>query len=376
MKRFILSNLTAIFAALLLGSCGGDDVESPQDSKDSLTPLPVSQHFLSQGMTFNSAEDAKTFHFKSATPWTAQLEVQEDEEKSVLWCAIDKTEGEAGNAAINVYCFANKGNSDRKATLTISNQSTSLRFSISQTYEMFLQLTEYDVIVSDSSNFVSIGVTYNVDHYTVEIPAEATSWISLVGTRAKKESVEEFQILPNPHPARNASIPFNACDKDGTILFTQYLYVSQISAPSYLIGRQESFTYTGSCRPLIKALEGGKYDKTISSDDIQADFTLGVADSIASLRIPSLVTKGASLSQIQLNQLILSDNEEKTTTIALGPESTLEGTLTIDGTIWQASEAYMEFTADAWEMNIAQLEIFFGENKEYVLSIKYSGKRD
>ena len=29
MKRFILSNLTAIFAALLLGSCGGDDVESP-----------------------------------------------------------------------------------------------------------------------------------------------------------------------------------------------------------------------------------------------------------------------------------------------------------------------------------------------------------
>lgn len=179
-----------------------------------------------------------------------------------------------------------------------------------------------------------------------------------------------------PNPARNASIPFNACDKDGTILFTQYLYVSQISAPSYLIGRQESFTYTGSCRPLIKALEGGKYDKTISSDDIQADFTLGVADSIASLRIPSFVTKGASLSQIQLNQLILSDNEEKTTTIALGPESTLEGTLTVDGTIWQASEAYMEFTADAWEMNIAQLEIFFGENKEYVLSIKYSGKRD
>ena len=79
MKRFILSNLTAIFAALLLGSCGGDDVESPQDSKDSLTPLPVSQHFLSQGMTFNSAEDAKTFHFNSATPWTAQREVQEDE---------------------------------------------------------------------------------------------------------------------------------------------------------------------------------------------------------------------------------------------------------------------------------------------------------
>ena len=376
MKRFILSNLTAIFAALLLGSCGGDDVESPQDSKDSLTPLPVSQHFLSQGMTFNSAEDAKTFHFKSTTPWTAQLEVQEDEEKSVLWCAIDKTEGEAGNAAINVYCFANKGNSDRKATLTISNQSTSLRFSISQTYEVFLQLTEYDVIVSDSSNLVSIGVTYNVDHYTVEIPAEATSWISLVGTRAKKESVEKFQIQPNPHPARNASIPFNACDKDGNILFTQYLYVSQISAPSHLIGRQESFVYSGLSQSLIKALEGGKYDKTVSSDDIQADFTLSVDDSLSTIRIPSFAMKGATLSPIRLTQLVLAENEDKTTTLTLGPETTLEGSLTIDGTTWQASDAYMEITANAWEFNIALLEIFFGENKEYVLSIKYLGKRD
>ena len=374
MKRSNLSNLLAFFAAFLLCSCGGDDMEEPNPSKDSLTPLSVSQKFLTEGMTLDSAEDAKTFHFKSGTAWTALLDVSENEENSDPWCTIDKTEGEAGNSAITVYCMVNKSDQDRTATLTISNQSTSIRIHITQAYETFLQLSDYDIVLSDSSHLVSIGVTYNVDHYTLEIPSEA-SWIHSVHTRAKKENIEDFQIDPNPHPARNVSISFHACNRDGNILFTQYLYISQISAPSYLIGRQESFIYSGTGTSQLKCLENGSY-KNKGEEDIHADFTISVTDSLATIEIPSLSMNRGILNKIQLNQLLLSENEGEITTFTEGTQTALSGSFTIDGKTYPVSNVYMEITANAWEMNIALLEIFFGENEEYVLSIKYIGKRE
>ena len=378
MKRFKLSNLLTIFATLLLCSCGGDDIEDPkgENSKDSLTPLSVSQKFLTDGMIFDSAEDAKTFHFKSETTWTATLDVTEDEEKSDLWCTIDKMEGEAGNSAITVHCLANKGNQNRTATLTISNQGSSMRIRITQAYETFLQLSEYDVVVSDSSHLVSIGVTYNVDHYSLEIPSEASSWIHPVNTRAKKENIENFQIDPNPHPARNASISFHACNKDGNILFTQYLYISQISAPSYLIGRQESFVYEGSGTSQLMIQQNGSYKSMGDAESFHADFTVSVSDSLATIDIPSIAMNGGTINKTHLSQLVMSENEDKMTELTEGFPTSLSGSFTIDNKTYQISNVYMEITANAWEMNIALLQIYFGENGEYVLSIKYIGKRE
>ena len=377
MKRFYLSNLLAIFATVLLCSCGGDDIEDPngETTKDSLTPLSVSQKFLTDGMTFDSVEDAKTFHFKSGTTWTATLDFTEDEENSDPWCTIDKMEGEAGNSAITVHCMVNKTNQDRTATLTISNKSSSIRILITQAYETFLQLSEYDVVVSDSSHLVSIGVTYNVDHYSLEIPSEASSWIHPVNTRAKKESIENFQIDPNPHPARIAPISFHACNRDGNILFTQYLYISQISAPSYLIGRQESFAYNGTGKSELKYLENGSY-KNKGEENFNADFIINVSDSLATIEIPSLTLNGGTLRDTRLSQLVLSENEDKMTELTKGFETSLSGSFTLDGKTYPISDVYLEITANAWEMNIALLEIYFGENNEYVLSIKYIGKRE
>jgi len=376
MKRIISFPLLGVLSLLLFSACGDDDVEEP-NPQDTLTPLPISQAFLTGGMTFDSAEDAKTFHFKSSSAWTAKLDVNPDEANSTLWCTIDKTEGEAGAAAITVYCLANKDNQDHTATLTIANEGTSLEVHITQSFETFLELSEYDVVVSDSSNLVTINISYNVDHYSFEIPSEASSWISSVGTRARKEGTERFQIEPNPHQARSTSIPFNACDASGKVLFTQHLYVSQISAPSYLIGRQEDFVYSGSgTSQLITLQENGSHKHTGDAETIQTDITLAVSDSLATLTIPSMEVNGGTLSTIRLEQLLLAENEAKTTTISDGLSTALTGSFTRDGKSYPISGIYMEVTATAWEITVSHLQIYFGENEEYILSIKYFGHRE
>ena len=130
-----------------------------------------------------------TIYFFSPSYWSATAD---------SWISVSPRAGEAGNSSIVIKLSSNKTGETLNGTVTIS-------LSNGESYVVSVSQESDDIFDSDSQNKYQIGisggeinvkVTANID-YTVDIPKNAQSWLSLVDSRALREEDLTFKVAKN-----------------------------------------------------------------------------------------------------------------------------------------------------------------------------------
>ena len=130
-----------------------------------------------------------TIYFFSPSYWSATAD---------SWISVSPRSGEAGNSSIVIKLSSNKTGETLNGTVTIS-------LSNGESYVVSVSQESDDIFDSDSQNKYQIGisggeinvkVTANID-YTVDIPKNAQSWLSLVDSRALREEDLTFKVAKN-----------------------------------------------------------------------------------------------------------------------------------------------------------------------------------
>lgn len=101
---------------------------------------------------------------------------------SADWISFDVASGVSGEGVVNVTVAANEDYSSRSADITIASGSKAAKVTVSQTGVSAFG-TELTFTIDGSEQDVTIATTSNVD-YTVTVDEEASSWLSIVKTKA------------------------------------------------------------------------------------------------------------------------------------------------------------------------------------------------
>ena len=114
------------------------------------------------------------------------------------WITIEPRSGGVGNSSIVIKLSANKTGSARIGTVTITlSNGESYVISVSQESEDIFganSQSKYEIGVSGGE--IKVKITTNID-YTVDIPKNAQSWLTLANTRALREDNLTFNVAKN-----------------------------------------------------------------------------------------------------------------------------------------------------------------------------------
>jgi len=147
---------------------------------------------------------------------------------------------------------------------------------------------------------------------------------------------------------------------------------------NYVAGQGTTTNYTGTLSSQLLKKSGTSY-VTVNSKGTLATQTATipvVAGTMATLTIPAMTIDGASMSEVSLGNLNIAKSGTSST-ITVGDNTTAAGTLTVSGTAYSISGAYLESCTytDAGALEGGLIQFYFGTNKEYVASFKFSGKK-
>ena len=160
------------------------------------------------------------------------------------WITVSPRSGEAGNSSIVIKLSSNKTGETRIGAVTISlSNGESYVISVSQESEdVFGANSQNKYQIGISGGEISVKVTTNID-YTVDIPENAQSWLSLANSRALREENLTFRVAKNEtYDTREAVVKL--LDKDKKVL--------------------QSFTVVQSCEEVFDT--NAKEEYTVSED--------------------------------------------------------------------------------------------------------------
>ena len=193
--------------------------------------------------------------------------------EDATWLTCPETRGKRIDW-ISFFAEENEDTEPRTATITFTdvNSGISDKVTVSQSGgEPVMVVSPQEFEVSAEGGTCKVEVHTNVD-YIVNIPDEAASWISVVGTRAMRDETITFQISPNDGLERSAVVEVRA--EDGfmwqPIVFMQsentdehcieLVYnINTLADPTYLYGNMyNSVMFDGPNFRITRVVYDGK----------------------------------------------------------------------------------------------------------------------
>ena len=160
-----------------------------------------------------------------------------------------------------------------------------------------------------------------------------------------------------------SSFTLTSCDED--------TLGSLINVITNLIGQQgETYTYetngTVQWGPLAS---GGGYKWNGNGRQLTATIPVTVNGQTANITIPGFSTDGVAMTDVSLYYLPMT-NTGTYTTLDLGDNYTIDGSITVGSTQLAASNVYMyDIRLTSEEMMIGTLDLYFGDNLDYCVHL-------
>lgn len=175
--------------ALILPACGSKDnpVQNPSKESEMTPELTIS----SDNPTLSSEGGSATISFKSSSAWTATTNVD--------WITLSQAQGTAGNISLTVTVLKNEEYDQRDGLVVISSGDITKSISITQKQMDALLITSNSIILDEEGGTPSFEVKSNIT-FSCKVEEEATSWISIVSTRALTTATVTLSIGENLEP--------------------------------------------------------------------------------------------------------------------------------------------------------------------------------
>ena len=204
-------------AALLLTSCASAEIQV--DTNNLAERYGENAIVEASGditLVFTDTESSKTVKFTSNKPWSAEFEGQAPD-----WLSFTPTSGEEKEVQMKISVTQN-GYDGRRASLRITSEDKSVRFTIEQKQKDALTVTQSSFEVSGDGGEIQIEVKSNID-YTCTVSSNAESWVKRLDTKGLSTRILKFQILPTDvQKERVATIRIGAPNRTAeTITVTQ-----------------------------------------------------------------------------------------------------------------------------------------------------------
>lgn len=139
-----------------------------------------------------------TVTFTTNAAWTASVS---EGSRSVAWCSVSPTSGQAGTVNLTVTTTPNDTYDERNATVTITAGTAKKTFSVTQKQKDALTVTSNKVELSNEGGNFSIEAQANVS-VSYEIEEAAKSWISTSESRGLTTTTLNFTAQANESTER------------------------------------------------------------------------------------------------------------------------------------------------------------------------------
>lgn len=204
----MIIRLLIFLSLVLLGGChrgGGIDNTTP----------PIEFSFAEGCNTeplFTDKGGQADIDFESGYEWIAA--------PSEKWCEVAPSSGTSRDKHITIYCHPNEEGEDRECLITIYLSNDDQHFvTVRQLRkDIFRTECDEDFEVAAEGETVAINISTNIE-YSLEIPANAQSWITPQPSRAMRDEVLTIAVAENHYfIPRNATLTI--VDKEGNTLKT------------------------------------------------------------------------------------------------------------------------------------------------------------
>lgn len=147
---------------------------------------------------------------------------------------------------------------------------------------------------------------------------------------------------------------------------------------NYVQGQGTTTVYNGTLESQLLKKNGSSFLTVNSKGNFasQAAAITVIAGQVATISVPAQTVDGATMSQVALGNLNIAKNGSAST-ITVGDNTTANGTLTVNGTTYPITGAYLEKCTytEAGTLEAALIQFYFGEGQDYVASFKFKGKK-
>lgn len=176
-----------------------------------------------------------------------------------------------------------------------------------------------------------------------------------------------------------ATSSLSSCQTVATLATNQQVrQVVSTLLTNYVAGQGTTSVYNGKLSSQLLKKSGENYTTVNAKGTFatQAANVTIVAGQTATITVPAQTIDGAAMSDVALGNLIIAKNGT-TNTITVGDNTTANGTITVNGTAYNISGAYLDACSytDAGEFDGGTIQFYFGPNKEFVANLKFSGKK-
>lgn len=192
MKKKIPFLLTAFLA--LFAGCGGGDSE---EITPPITETPKVEISSSNPVLVQQGGNA-TVTFTTNAAWTASVS---EGSRSVSWCSVSPTSGQAGTVNLTVTTTPNDTYDERNAIVTITAGTAKKTFSVTQKQKDALTVTSNKVELKAEGGNFTIEAQANVS-VSYEIEETAKDWISASESRGLTTTTLNFTAKTNESTER------------------------------------------------------------------------------------------------------------------------------------------------------------------------------
>lgn len=175
------------------------------------------------------------------------------------------------------------------------------------------------------------------------------------------------------------SMSISSCDTVKKVLADQQTQQLLGAIITNMMGQQGSnYQFKGSGTTQLLTLKAGgtafqDYEQGSKQVKFNGQMMVVVNNTNANMIIPDLKVGEGTMNGIKLYNMQLSQ-ATNATGITVGDNSTIDGTYTINGKAYKASNLYISATVTNQQLNITLMSIYFGDNGEYAVNIVFDGQ--
>ena len=291
-------------AAMIFAFAGCSDNTSEPDDGNNGGQGTQTFVLTSESLTFPQKGGSATISVEPSSAdviWT--IENQEDYE----WCYVSVNDND-----VTFIAEENPETEDRTAEYTFSCTGFSATLTVTQLKTNVLDITEADFTIGAEGGELEIEVSTNID-YTVSIPEEAQSWITLAETRALRNETVVLQIAANESTEPRTAV-VELTDESGE------------SLRSITIAQEETKVLDVAETNFTIGAKGGNLEIKVNTN---IDYTVSIPEAVQGW-ITHTETRSLRNETVVLQIAATDSTEPRTATVELtGENGTLHQSITI-----------------------------------------------
>ena len=141
--------------------------------------------------------------------------------------------------------------------------------------------------------------------------------------------------------------------------------------------RGTTYSYTGEGTQQQLTLKAGgtafqDYNETTKSAAFKGALPVTINNTTANITIPTMKVGNGTISALTISNMVLAQDNAGTK-ISVGDNSMIDGTYTVDGTAYKASNLYIDALITSQQLNVTLMSIYFGDKGEQVVNVTFNG---